>query len=128
MHAVSFGGALSGRGGNHRQWTPRRGHLIRSHLGDGRLVGGDHIPAGIRGRCVRDFLRALHLVLPVLMSEVDSDSPSCLELHGRELLENLVPDGAHHVSLLPGVDIRRGLLEPVSQVLALVPRYMHNPA
>ena len=45
-------------------------------------------------------------------------------LHGRELLENLVPDGAHHVSLLPGVDIRRGLLEPVSQVLALVPRYV----
>ena len=52
------------------------------------------------------------------MSEVDSDRPSCLELHGRELLEDLVPDGAHHVSLLPGVDIRRGLLEPVSQVLA----------
>ena len=42
----------------------------------------------------------------------------------RELLEDLVPDGAHHVSLLPGVDIRRGLLEPVSQVLALVPRYV----
>ena len=58
------------------------------------------------------------------MSEVDSDRPSCLELHGRELLEDLVPDGAHHVSLLPGVDIRRGLLEPVSQVLALVPRYV----
>ena len=33
-------------------------------------------------------------------------------------------DGAHHVSLLPGVDIRRGLLEPVAQVLALVPRYV----
>ena len=54
--AVSFGGTLSGRGGYHRQWTPRRGNLTRSHLGDGRLVGGDHIPAGIRGRCVRDFL------------------------------------------------------------------------
>ena len=39
------------------------------------------------------------------MSEVDS----CLELHGRAS---------------PGVDIRRGLLEPVSQVLALVPRYV----
>ena len=64
------------------------------------------------------------LVLPVLMFEVDSDRPFCLELHGRELLEDLVPDGAHHVSLLPGVDIRRGLLEPVSQVLALVPRYV----
>ena len=38
MHAVSFGGALSGRGGYHRQWTPRQGHLIRSHVGDGRLV------------------------------------------------------------------------------------------
>ena len=28
------------------------------------------------------------------------------------------------MTLLPGVDIRRGLLEPVAQVLALVPRYV----
>ena len=38
------------------------------------------------------------------MSEVDSDRPSCLELHGRELLEDLVPDGAHHVLLTSAVD------------------------
>ena len=51
---------------------------------------------GVSGTCLNKG-RALHLVLPALMSEVDSDRPSCLELHGRELLEDLVPDGAHHV-------------------------------
>ena len=57
---------------------------------------------GVSGTSLnKAFGEAGHLVLPVLMSEVDSDRPSCLELHGRELLENLVPDGAHHVSLLP---------------------------
>ena len=76
---------------------------------------------GFRAFCQEGIVKDEDFVIPIFVGQILSDHAGTIHLDVGEALGNFLPDGANHIALLIGVDIRRALSEPVAQVLTHVP-------
>ena len=67
------------------------------------------------------ILYLFHFVLPVRVVEILTPQSTWPHVQRVDPAAHLVPNGHHHVSFLPSVHVRRGLSQPVAQVLSLGP-------